>query len=274
MRRTLPIRWLTLLTLCSAMACWAQRTPIAQVRPIPYDLTPQVNLEECGDFVGHYGPLDFRTIHPLDKRNVESNHFDLEVRTFLSGRLEGKTRAGVGSVMGGFDYTARAIPNHPTVLLVLEEYGRRVKSEKVSSIPLECYYMRAFMIAPDDPVVRAIYGVYLSHRGRESEALANLKLADEGTRDMAAVQYQIGLAHLRLKQYRLAQLNALRTAQLKFPLDVLQRTLRAAGKWDDTLKLPPAPPELGEQPAAAASAPALAPAAPDAPSLTPSTSPR
>lgn len=278
MKRTALLHRLMLLlplALCSASSSFAQRTPIARIQPIPTDITPQVSLSQCGDFVGHYGPLDFRIIDPLEKRNVESNHFEMELRTFLSGRLEGKTRAGVGGVMGGFDYTARAIPNHPTVLLVLEEYGRRIKSERVSEIPLECYYMRAFMVAPDDPVVRAMYGVYLSHRGRDAEALANLKLADEGTRSMAAVQYQIGLAHQRLKEYRKAQLNAMRTAKLNFPLDVLERSLRAAGKWDDQLQLPAEvlddepTPAASDPPSTPASAPAVKATERSVPGLTP-----
>ncbi len=266
-------RWLLMLALlCTASASWGQRTPLARIQPIPNDLTPQVNLSQCGDFEGHFGPLDYRVLHPLDKRNVESNHFNLELRTFLSGHLEGKTRAGVGNVMGGFDYTARAIPNHPAVLLVLEELGRRVKSERLGEMPLECYYMRAFMIAPDDPVVRAMYGVYLSYRGRDAEALANLKLADEGTRDMAGVQHQIGLAHQRLKQYRLAQMNAMRTAKMKFPLNDLERLLRVAGNWDEQLTLPPEPTDTETEPAASA-VQSTAASAPPAPTPAASTAP-
>lgn len=243
----------------------AQRTPIAKVHAIPGDLTPRVGLNECGDFSGHFGPLDFRVIDPLDKRNVESNHFEQELATFLAGRLEGKTRAGTGSVMGGFNYTAKAIPNHPAALLVIEQLGRRLKTEYFGEYPLECYYLRAFMIAPDDPAVRALYGIYLGHRGREAEALANLKIADDATHDRPSLQYHIGLAYLDLKRYESAQLNAMRAAKLRFPLDALAKSLKQSGKWNDRLTLPPEPDEGEAAPPASASSPAAEAPAPRRP---------
>ena len=239
----------------------AQRSPIAPVRNIPGDINPKVDLSQCGDFIGHFGPLDFRGIDSRDRRNVESNHLDMELRSFLAGQMQGRNKSGTGLVSGGFSYTLKSIPNHPVTLLVMEQFGRKLKSETPpgSEYPLECWYLRAFMIAPDDPVVRAMYGIYLSHRGREAEALANLKIADEGTATMGSVQFHIGQVHLSLKQYRLAQMNALRVKQSGFALDTLERSLRAAGRWDESLRLPAAAAEPATSDANAAAAPASAP---------------
>lgn len=237
----------------------AQRGPIAPLRNVPSDINPKIDPSQCGDFQGHFGPLDFRSIDPRDRRNVESNHLDMELRTFLSGQMQGRNKSGTGWVSGGFNYTLKAIPNHPVSLLVMEQFGRKMQSETPpgSEYPLECWYLRAFMIAPDDPVVRAMYGIYLSHRGRDAEALANLKIADEATSGLASLQFHIGQAHFGLKQYKLAQVNAMRAKRRGFALDALERSLRAAGQWDESLRLPDEPSSAAEG-SSSASAPTSA----------------
>jgi len=106
---------------------------------------------------------------------------------------------------------------------------------------MECWYLRGFMIAPDDPVVRLMYGIFLANRGREAEALNNLKIADAATQSAPALQHQLGLAYIQIKQYRAAQLCALRLKRAKFPLDGVERQLREANKWDSALVLPAEP---------------------------------
>ena len=226
-----------LLTATSAMA---QRGPIAVPKALPGDVSPRIAPSQCGGFEGHFGPLDFRGINPQDKRVVEQYHFDMELRTFLSGRLVGRNRAGTSEVVGGFDYVLKAIPNHPTALLVMEQLGRKLKSENPQNneLPLECYYLRAFMIAPDDPVVRLMYGIYLAYRGRVDEAKYNLDLGDDGLRAQAAMQHQIGLTNIELKRYEKAQLNALRIRRAAFALKSVEQQLKAAKRWDENLVLP------------------------------------
>lgn len=243
-RLHLPGRSACLLALlCANLHVHAQdRTPIARPKPLPSDVTPAVQISQCGDLTrgGHYGPFDFRRAHPNDRRLVEGTHFDMELQTFMAGRVEGRNGAGTGAVGGGFDYTLKSFPNHPIALKVVEELGRRLNTEQPRGMefPLECYYVRAFMIAPDDSAVRALYGVYLSYRKRDREALHHLEVADQALNYSRTMQYLIGEARMRLGEFELAQINAMRAAKLGFPSDALQTALRSAGHWNNNLKLP------------------------------------
>ena len=80
--------------------------------------------------------------------------------------------------------------------------------------PLECWYVRAFQIAPDDAVVRALYGIYLRIGDDGRRHLHNLKIADAELQGNANMQYNIGLIHFKLQKFELAQLNAMRAAKL------------------------------------------------------------
>jgi hypothetical protein len=256
--------WALLLVVWLASAAWAQRGPVAVPKPMPSDVSPQVNTGQCGSFGNHFGPLDFRTIDPQDRRVVEQYHFDMELRTFLSGQLVGKNRAGTSAVAGGFDYVLKAIPNHPAALLVMEQLGRKLKSENPQNIelPLECYYVRAFMIAPTDPVVRAMYGIYLAHRNRRDEAVHQLDAANRALRASGPMQHHIGTANLVLQRYEEAQLNALRAKRNGFAIDAVEKQIRSAGKWNDQLTLPAgdlSPDDSASAPAAAAAAGASRP---------------
>jgi hypothetical protein len=225
-----------------AMAEGSGRSPVPKIGPIPRDVTPRVQLFQCGDFKGHFGPIDFRTAHPNDRRLVEGAHFDMELQTFLTGRLSGRNTAGTGLVTGGFWYTLKAFPNHPIALKVMEEAARKMNTEQPegTQYPLECWYLRAFMIAPDDPMVRALYGIYLARRDRAEEAIRNLEMADLELQDSRAMQFLIGETYLLLKQYERAQRNAMRAANLGYPGDFLEKRLREAGQWNPEMKLAPA----------------------------------
>lgn len=234
----LPASLVALLLIpCAALA---QKSPIKSPQPLPTDVTPKVFVGQCGGFTGHYGPIDFRNAHPDDKRVVEAYHFDMEYRTFLQGKLVGKNRAGTSEVAGGFQYVLKSFPNHPTALYAMERVGTQLGTERPQNIdfPLECWYVRAFQIAPDDPVVRALYGIYLANRGRKDEALHNIKIADAELQGDANMQYNIGLMHFKLQKFELAQLNAMRAAKLGFRLDGLERMLKKAGHWNSQLELP------------------------------------
>ena len=221
----------------------AQRSVLERPKPMPPDVTPRVAPSECGTFTGHFGPFDFRKADRAEIRTVEEFHFDMELRTFLTGRVYGRNRAGTGGVAGGFQYVLKALPNHPAALLVMDQLGRKLRSEQPQDIefPLECFYVRAFMITPDDPVVRALYGVYLAHRSRREEAVRHLDIGDAGLPLNGSLQHQIGLANLLLGRHEKAQLNALRAARVGFPLDTVARELRRLGKWNPALALPTEP---------------------------------
>lgn len=216
----------------------AQRSPVLGPKPLPPHITPRVQESECGVYRGFYGPMDFRGADPHDRRLVEEFHLDMEMQTFLGGRLSGKDRSGTGPVVGGFVYTLNSFPNHPVALSLIEQLGRRVGSEEPQGTrPLECWYVRAFKLVPDDPVVWLMYGVYLANRSRTDEALKQLDRAEPEVRNNGALLHQLGLGYLAAKQYSKTQIAAMRAQRLGFPLDSLQRQLRALGQWNDGLQI-------------------------------------
>jgi hypothetical protein len=229
-------------TLCCALAttvlflatvCRAQTSPIVQPGPLPADIRPQVYEGQCGDFSGHYGPFDYRTATVGDKRLVERWHLDMEMAAFRSGRLVGRNMAGTGSVYGGFAYTLKSFPNHPVALSAVEEFSRRIKSERPpgSEWPIECWYVRALRIAPDDPKIRVLYAIYLSYRGRANDALDQLNWIRTQLWDDANMQYNIGLVYFRLHRYAESLEHARRAYELGFPLTGLRNMLEKAGHW-------------------------------------------
>lgn len=247
---------LLLCLILAPKAVFAQRSEVKTPQALPTDITPKVIDGQCGGWGGHFGPFDYRSAHPNDKRLVEINHFDMEYSIFNKGQLSGKTTVGTANVAGGFQYVLKSFPNHPLALDAMERLGKRLGSERPqdTDFPLECWYLRAFKIAPDDPVVRALYGIYLANRGRRDEALHNLAVADKELQGNGNMQYNIGLIHFKLQKYELAQLNALRATRSGFQLDGLERMLKKAGRWNPQLQLPPP-----EDPVSSKQAPATEP---------------
>lgn len=229
----------TILTFCSCAV--AQKSPIKTPSPLPSDVTPKVFEGECGDFLGHYGPMDFRSAHPDDRRIVERYHFDNEYAAFLRGKTTANTIGSSGLAVGsGFQYTLKSFPNHPTALYAMEQLGIRLKSERLpgTQYPLECWFVRAFKITPDDPVVRAMYGIYLANRRRTKEAIHNLEIADQALSDDPNMQYNIGLMNFKLGRFDQAQINSMRAEKLGFRLDGLEKLLKRSGHWNPTTTLP------------------------------------
>lgn len=239
------MRRLSLLLLLSASAAFAQPeigpTPDdfamwLRPRPLPPDVKPRVDLSSCGLWTGFYGPIDYRSAGKVVRNRVESHHFNAFMPKFLSW-----------SVLSPFDntisanlaYTLRAFPNHQVALLTMDQIGRRLHTESIpgGEMPLECWYLRALQTVPDDPAVRALYGVYLAWRNRKEEARLNLEIGEKGACMQRSLQYQIGLARFQLGDYEAAQRNAMRASRLGLPLDALKRQLVAAKRWDDKLQL-------------------------------------
>lgn len=232
----------TMLSICGYAL--AQKSPIKSPSPLPHDVTPKVFEGECGDFVGHYGPMDYRSAHPDDKRVVEKYHFDNEYAAFLRGQLTANTIGSSGLEVGkGFQYVLKSFPNHPSALFAMERLGSRLKSERPqgSPYPLECWYVRAFKISPDDPVVSALYGIYLANRGRSTEAITHLDKANDELDVDPNMDYNIGLTYFKLEKYEKAQICAMRAKKRGFGLDGLERMLRKANRWNEQLQLPPTP---------------------------------
>src|SRR5215510_4048829 len=131
-------------------------------------------FEECGELeTGGYGPFDYRTATPYQKRLVEGAHFLPYIETLQRGKT--------GPVAGELDYTLRAFPNHPRALMAMMKLGIKTKSERPygTSWPISCYFDRAIRFTPDDPAVHTVYGLYLTKKGERQEARRELEIAKE-----------------------------------------------------------------------------------------------
>lgn len=234
----------TLLASVMALACLgvavAEDEVVVFVKPrsVPIDVTPRVAMSECGLWTGFYGPIDYRSAAGPTRRRVESVHFDEYVPQYLAWA---NNKPFDRYIAANFGYTLRAFPNHPTALLLMEQIGRRLRTDAIpgSYYPLECWYVRGLQAVPSDPMVRAHYGIYLAFRGRDEEARRNLDIGDRGLCWSRTMQYEIGLANLKLDAFELAQKNAMRAERMGLALPYLKKQLTDAGRWDDSIRLPP-----------------------------------
>jgi tetratricopeptide (TPR) repeat protein len=183
----------------------------------------------CGDLKNGYGPFDYRTPEDAQSREmVTSAHFTEEVAAGIKGNT--------GPIGGDLDYTLRAIPNHPGALAVMGNLALAGKTSTVpgSRYPVECYFERAMRFQPNDSAVRAGYANYLFKLGNTDRALQMYRAAAELSPDDPAINYNLGLMYLKMKDYDNANKFAKKAYALGFPLPGLKNLLVAAGKWTDT----------------------------------------
>jgi tetratricopeptide (TPR) repeat protein len=190
--------------------------------------------KECGILrpPGQFGPFDYRTATRAQREVVEIHHFDREYKALSRGldRIEGMQ----GNVVAGFAYTLRALPNHHLALEGMERISvRRSFAEKLegSIYRLECWFLRAIEMAPDDGIVRALYGLYLARRKRGPDAEAQLAEAERLAPDDPNALIQMASAYLTLARYADAQRLAQRAYDNGYPLYGLRDRMVAMGKW-------------------------------------------
>jgi Tfp pilus assembly protein PilF len=182
----------------------------------------------CGALENGFGPFDYRKVSAADLQLVESHHFTLAVETLQHGNE--------GSIGGDLDYTLRVLPNHPRALLAMVRLAQREKTPRPngSRYAVQCWFDRAVRLAPDDVLVRTLYGSYLADQGEHAAALAQLQVAQDGAAaDDMNVQYNLGLAYFKLKEYDRSLDHAQKAYAMGFPLPGLRKMLMAAGKWRD-----------------------------------------
>lgn len=181
-------------------------------------------FEECGDLANAYGPYDYRT--QRDKLFiVEGAHFTEDV--------ESLRRARTGYLGGDIDYTLRASPNHARALIAMANLGRKLNTDRPqgANYTIPCYFDRAIRFAGDDPMVRLVYGTYLSRVGKPQEAVQELEVALKLDAGNANIHYNLGLIYLDLKDYPKAREHAQRAYALGFALPGLRKRLEEAGQW-------------------------------------------
>lgn len=178
----------------------------------------------CGELKNHYGPFDYRTRGPDGFELVEHAHFNEAVENGVSGVT--------GPIGGDIDYTLRAIPNHPRALETLGRISLRAKVVQMpgAHFPTECYFDRAIRFAPDDGVVRAVYGNYLASLGRTAEAVRMFQAGADLAPGNATINYNLGLLYMKTKNYDKAAEYAQKAYALGFPLPGLRNQLAQVGK--------------------------------------------
>lgn len=182
--------------------------------------------EYCGKLENHYGPFDYRTEKgrlPI----VDGAHFTEEVEAGIRGATD--------ELGGDLDYTLRAFPNHHRALATLSRVALRDKVVMIykTKWPVECYFLRAQRLAPNDAVVYNLYGAYLSGKGKHEEALVQYKEAIRFDPDNAMFNYNIGLAYLKKNDFDKALYHAHKAYEQQYPLPGLKNQLIKAGKWND-----------------------------------------
>jgi tetratricopeptide (TPR) repeat protein len=178
---------------------------------------------------GGYGPFDYRTATPTQKRAVESVHFTPEVESLRAGST---SRRGPG---GDISYTLGVFPNHPRALVAMMRLVERDRTltPRGARYSIDCYFERAIRFAPDDVNVRVIFGAFLIKHGKPKAAVEQLQVAEEHSGESGNVSYNLGLAYFDLKDYAKAREYAKRAREQGFTLEGLENKLRRAGQWKD-----------------------------------------
>lgn len=206
----------TLLATLTALFAALPSLLLAQDCPLNFDYGPRV-----------FGPFDYRTASADDKLIVERRHFTRQVENLIRGES-----AWLG---GDIAYTLRVFPNHARALAAMSKLSRREggRIPREAEWPAECWFLRAITYAPDDPLVRLVYGIELLRDGKRSEAIEQLDAANSLGGDDPNVHYNLGLAYFDLGDFERSLTHAHQAYRLGFPLPGLRDKLKKAGKWRD-----------------------------------------
>jgi Flp pilus assembly protein TadD len=165
---------------------------------------------------------------------VESFHFNSDIE---------ELRAGItGTVIDELDYTLRAFPNHYRALQSLSRYALSGGKFKSATIPsAECYFERAVAFAPDDEIVRIIYGNLLFKRHMLVQAREQYERATQLAPDSPQISYNAGLFFVEVGDLDKAAKLAAVAYGADYPLPGLKNKLHAAqleaaGKQPSKLK--------------------------------------
>ncbi|MEZ5556067.1 tetratricopeptide repeat protein [Haliea sp.] len=178
-----------------------------------------------GPSTENYGPYDFR----IDKSKlpiVENYHFTIEVEQLVRG-------VSVSHPIGDIQYTLTKIPNHHRALYSAVRFSISDPSKDLKrKYPAECFLQRAIHYAPDDPVPRMLFGLYLHRLGNARDSLPHYLKAEAMSPNDVNLLYNMGLVYFDLGKYDEARRYAERAYAAGVTFPGLQRKLRQAGQWD------------------------------------------
>lgn len=173
-----------------------------------------------------FGPFDYRTATKVQLATVEAFHFTANVEAMQKGQSTSVLASDIA-------YTLRRFPNHHRALKTMGDWSLKVKRNPPpgGEVTVECWFERATHFAPDDAMVKTIYGLYLMKSSKPKAAIEQLEVALKQAGDDANVHYNLGLAYADLKQYDKALTSAHAAYRLGFPLPGLKNRLQRAGAW-------------------------------------------
>jgi len=177
-------------------------------------------------------PLDYNSPSAEDQNhitnNVERNHFTKEVEALLRGKN--------GTIPGDISFTLRAIPNHYRALNVMSRW--QLKNGPFTLRDdywrASCYFDRALLLTPNDPIIHMLYGVFLHKSHQLSEVLVAYRRAEELDPTSMELQYNLGLLFLEQGDNDQALVYAKKAYEQNYPLPGLRNMLMRKGVWKAT----------------------------------------
>lgn len=206
---------------CTAQSALAIAIVVAPISAVAGEI-------DCGSLKNHFGPFDYRSASPEQRRLVEGTHFTPKVESLAGGN----TTISAG---GDMAYTLNVFPNHHRALMALIKLSEKEKTDKPRDMgyTVACRFERAERFRPDDATVKMLHGIYLMRKGKMQAAAEKLEEANSLAGENANILYNLGLAYFDLKQYDKALASAHAAYALGFPLPGLRDKLKRAGKWTD-----------------------------------------
>jgi tetratricopeptide (TPR) repeat protein len=186
-----------------------------------------------------FGPLDYRNPRNRTRTStsskpplalVEDQHFTPKVES-----LEGGSTAI--DAYGDLSYTINAFPNHHRALWAMSRYYLRALRTKGEDplltqerlgkepVPPECWFNRAMRFAPEDGVVKLIFGIYLHRRGKLESAQELYQEAEQMMPNHAELAYNFGLLYVDMGDIDNAKKYEKRARELGYPLKGLTRRI-------------------------------------------------
>lgn len=199
--------------LIAACAC------MAGAGAAPSNCPPYTKSDPGGDYTNS----DDRAGLPV----VEQYHFSRDVEALRKGMT--------GSLGNDISYTLEHFPNHHRALAAMAKLG--VRDKRVQPVgaryTVSCYFERAVAYAPHDATARMVYGNYLLATSQDAAALEQLQQAARMSPDNATIQYNLGLMHVKRREYAQARDYAAKAYALGFPLQGLKNQLKKSGQWQE-----------------------------------------
>jgi hypothetical protein len=181
----------------------------------------------CGPLRNAFGPFDYRIASVDDKAVVENRHFTRKVERLQAGET--------GLIGQDIDYTLRVFPNHSRALMSMSRLAVRERKPRPpgAGFTIDCYFDRAFRLAPSDPMPNVLFGLYLTRVERNSEAAPYFDRGAELAGGDPNVHYNLGLGYLDLGMHDKALTHARAAYAAGFPLPGLRDRLKQAGAWKE-----------------------------------------